>query len=236
MRRLLVVAVLAALTLSFGDVRAAPLDAATCGQLKGEQVRMEQGGVRDRMAKGPSWAKANLAADKIDEVRRLIELDEQLLFRCSTRNLVELPAEADADPPPAVPGASEDGKDTASPKANAAAGRPEKTRGEKRAGRTGQISRCKSQTERGCQGGACTPEDGAARKEADAGQGCRRASAREGRCRQAQAEGKGRRRLQGTGSPIPASIRSPTSRRDNKQAWAGGFPWSGLLAARPQLV
>ncbi len=101
MRRFLVVAVLAALTLSFRDVRAAPLDAATCGQLKGEQVRMEQSGVRDRMAKGPSWAKANLAADKIDEVRRLIELDEQLLFRCSTRNLVELPAEADADPPPA---------------------------------------------------------------------------------------------------------------------------------------
>ena len=120
MRRFLVVAVLAALTLSFGDVRAAPLDAATCGQLKGEQVRMEQGGVRDRMAKGPSWAKANLAADKIDEVRRLIELDEQLLFRCSARNLVDLPAEADADPPPAVPGASEDGKDAASPKADAA--------------------------------------------------------------------------------------------------------------------
>lgn len=115
MRRFLVVAVLAALTLSFRDVRAAPLDAATCGQLKGEQVRMEQGGVRDRMAKGPSWAKANLAADKIDEVRRLIELDEQLLFRCSTRNLVELPAEADAEPA----GANEDGKDAASPKADA---------------------------------------------------------------------------------------------------------------------
>ena len=119
MRRFLVVAVLAALTLSFRDVRAAPLDAATCGQLKGEQVRMEQGGVRDRMARGPSWAKANLTADKIDEVRRLIELDEQLLFRCSTRNLVELPVEADAEPAAAPPGASEDGKDAASPKADA---------------------------------------------------------------------------------------------------------------------
>ena len=183
---------------------------------------MEQGGVRDRMAKGPSWAKANLAADKIDEVRRLIELDEQLLFRCSTRNLVELPAEADADPPPAMPGASEDGKDAASPKADAAAGRPEKTRGEKRAGRTGQVARCKSQTEGGCQDGACTSEDGAARKEADAGQGCRRASAREGRCRQAQAEGKGRRRLQGAGAQSQRrSVRQPAGATISRPGPAG---------------
>ncbi len=120
MPRLLVAAALTALALSLDGVHAAPLDAATCGQLKGEQVRMEQGGVRDRMAKGPSWAKANLTSDKIAEVRRLIELDEQLLFRCSARNLIDLPAEADADPPPAVPGANEDGKDTASSKADAA--------------------------------------------------------------------------------------------------------------------
>jgi hypothetical protein len=119
MRRVLVVAVLAALTLSFEHVRAAPLDAATCGQLKGEQVRMEQGGVRDSMAKGPSWAKANLAADKLEQIRRLIELDEQLLFRCSTRNLVELPAEADAEPAAVPPGIGEDGKEAASPKADA---------------------------------------------------------------------------------------------------------------------
>ena len=147
MRRFLVVAVLAALTLSFRDVRAAPLDAATCGQLKGEQVRMEQSGVRDRMAKGPSWAKANLAADKIDEVRRLIELDEQLLFRCSTRNLVELPAEADADPPPAVPGASEDGKDAASPKADAPPAGQKKPAAKSAPAEPAKVSRCKSQTE-----------------------------------------------------------------------------------------
>jgi hypothetical protein len=120
MRRFLVAAALVAPALALDGVHAAPLDAATCGQLKGEQTRMEQGGVRDRMAKGPSWAKANLTADKIAEVRRLIELDEQLLFRCSARNLIELPADADADPAPAAPGASEDGKDAAAPKADAA--------------------------------------------------------------------------------------------------------------------
>lgn len=92
---------------------AEPLDAATCGQLRGEQVRMEQSGVRASMEKGPQWAKANLGTDKLDQIRRLMDLDEQLIFRCGSRNLVELPPDADADPPPAK--ADEEGKDTASP-------------------------------------------------------------------------------------------------------------------------
>ena len=107
-----------AFTLSNVGALAEPLDAATCGQLKGEQVRMEQSGVRGSMEKGPQWAKANLAADKLDQIRRLMDLDEQLLFRCSSRNLVELPPEADADPPP--PKTDEEGKDAATPKADAA--------------------------------------------------------------------------------------------------------------------
>ena len=111
-RGVLCVMLLAALALSDTGARAEPLDAATCGQLKGEQVRMEQGGVRGNMEKGPAWAKTNLAADKLDQIRRLIELDEQLLFRCSSRNLVELPPEADADPTPLPGKADEEGKDT----------------------------------------------------------------------------------------------------------------------------
>lgn len=113
-RGFLCVMLLAVLAFGFSDtgVRAEPLDAATCGQLKGEQVRMEQGGVRGNMEKGPAWAKTNLAADKLDQIRRLIELDEQLLFRCSSRNLVELPPDADADPTPPSGKADEEGKDT----------------------------------------------------------------------------------------------------------------------------
>lgn len=82
----------------WGGARAAPLDAATCGLLRGEQAQLEQSGVRESMAKGPEWAKARLPADKLEQIRRLIHLDEQILFRCSGRNLVDLPPEADADP------------------------------------------------------------------------------------------------------------------------------------------
>lgn len=111
-----------AFTLANGGVRvrAEPLDAATCGQLKGEQVRMEQTGVRGNMEKGPAWAKSNLAADKLEQIRRLMDLDEQLLFRCSSRNLVELPPDADADPAPTPAKADNDGKDPASSKTDAA--------------------------------------------------------------------------------------------------------------------
>jgi hypothetical protein len=119
-RGFLSVALLGALAFALlgAGVRAEPLDAATCGQLKGEQVRMEQTGVRGNMEKGPVWAKSNLAADKLDQIRRLMDLDEQLLFRCSSRNLVELPPDADADPAPAK--ADEEGKDAASSKTDAA--------------------------------------------------------------------------------------------------------------------
>lgn len=113
-RGVLSVLLLAALAFAYADVRAEQLDAATCGQLKGELVRMEQNGARGNMAKGPEWAKANLPPDKLDQIRRLIELDEQLLFRCSVRNLVELPPDADADPP--AP-ADEAGKEAAPAKA-----------------------------------------------------------------------------------------------------------------------
>jgi hypothetical protein len=120
-RGFLSVALLGALAFALLDtgVRAEPLDAATCDLLKGEQVRMEQSGVRSSMDKGPVWAKSNLAADKLDQIRRLIELDEQLLFRCSARNLVELPPDADADP--AAAKTDEEGKAPASPKADAPA-------------------------------------------------------------------------------------------------------------------
>ena len=109
-----------AFALADSSVRAEPLDAATCGQLKGEQVRMEQTGVRGNMEKGPAWAKSNLAADKLDQIRRLMDLDEQLLFRCSSRNLVELPPDADADPAPTPAKTDDDGKDPASSKTDAA--------------------------------------------------------------------------------------------------------------------
>ena len=79
--------------------RAAQLDKDSCAKLKTEQGQLEQGGTRGSMVRGPEWAKSNLAPDKLEVIRRLIEVDEQLLFRCGGRPLVLLP---NGDPDPAA--------------------------------------------------------------------------------------------------------------------------------------
>jgi hypothetical protein len=106
------VLVLAAGALALAQARATPLDAETCGRLKGEQTQLENAGAGHNMAKGPQWAKANLGPDKIEQVRRLIEVEEQLLFRCTGRSLVQLPPEPDPDPAAASTEPGEEGKDT----------------------------------------------------------------------------------------------------------------------------
>ena len=83
--------------------RAAPLDPDSCAKLKVQLEEIEKTGARDNLARGPEWAKANLAPDKLEDVRRLIETDEQLLFRCPGRHLVNLPLEPDPPPPPPTP-------------------------------------------------------------------------------------------------------------------------------------
>ncbi len=39
-------------------------------------------GTRDDMERGPEWAKANLPPDRLENILRLIEVEEQLEFRC----------------------------------------------------------------------------------------------------------------------------------------------------------
>jgi hypothetical protein len=76
--------------------RAAPLDADTCSKLDAERLQLEFAGVRGNVAKGPEWAKtAKLSAEALGQIRRLIDIDAQLLFRCTGANLVNLPT----DPP-----------------------------------------------------------------------------------------------------------------------------------------
>jgi hypothetical protein len=87
--------VIAALLLQGSAARAAQLDKDSCAKLKTEQAQLEQGGTRGSMGKGPEWAKVNLAPDKLEQIRRLIELDEQLLFRCGGRPLVIIPHDPD---------------------------------------------------------------------------------------------------------------------------------------------
>jgi hypothetical protein len=89
--RLSVVRSLAALLLGLPGAMAAPLDKVTCDQLKLEQGQLEQGGVRANMTKGPEWAMGNLKPEQLEQIRRVIEVDGQLLFRCNGRPLVVLP-------------------------------------------------------------------------------------------------------------------------------------------------
>jgi len=89
---------LAAAVVAFAQARAAPLDADTCAKLRSEHSQLELAGVEKDLEKGPEWAKANLAADKLDRIRRFIELEEQLLFRCRDKSLVSLPAEQEQTP------------------------------------------------------------------------------------------------------------------------------------------
>jgi hypothetical protein len=91
----------------------AALDKDSCNRLKTEQAQLEKQGARANLLKGPTWGKANLSPEKLEDVRRVIELDEQLLFRCSGKHLVVLPPEPD----PAAPENKDKDKDKEKEKA-----------------------------------------------------------------------------------------------------------------------
>jgi len=86
---------LAVLAVALAQARASPLDADSCAKLQIEQTQLEFAGVEVDMAKGPEWAKTNLASGRLDQIRRFIEVEEQLLFRCRGKSLVHLPLESD---------------------------------------------------------------------------------------------------------------------------------------------
>jgi outer membrane biosynthesis protein TonB len=85
----------AVLALALAQARAAPLDADSCAKLLNEHGQLEQAGVEADMAKGPEWAKANLIPEKLERIRRFIEIEGQLLFRCRQKSLVSLPSETE---------------------------------------------------------------------------------------------------------------------------------------------
>ncbi len=61
---------------------AAPLDQETCDQLKREVVLLEGLGARDNLGKGAAWGKTNLRSPQLEQVKKLIEMDEAIAFRC----------------------------------------------------------------------------------------------------------------------------------------------------------
>jgi hypothetical protein len=113
-----------------GEALAAPLDKAVCDSLKEEHGQLVLAGAKDNMARGPEWATANLAPDKIKEIKRLIDVEEQLAFRCpqpkppAQRAESLEPAASGAD----APSASEQPTGSNSPKAARTATRKAKIR------------------------------------------------------------------------------------------------------------
>ena len=88
-----------ALVACCGAAAAATLDQEACARLKTELMQLELGGTRSSMAKGPEWAKVNLPADKLQQIKRLIDVEEQILFRCQGKPLVVLPEGVDGEAP-----------------------------------------------------------------------------------------------------------------------------------------
>lgn len=73
---------------------AARLAADACETLKAEQDQLAQSGVRDDMQRGPQWAKANLPTARLGRIKRLIEVEEQIAFRCLHPRVAATPAPA----------------------------------------------------------------------------------------------------------------------------------------------
>lgn len=96
-----------ALTLTSHLAVAEMLDEPACNQLKNEQQRLAAEGLKTEMLHGPDWAKANLPNSRLEEIKHLMEVEEQIAFRCP------LP------PPPkaAEPAAASPDEDGAVPKA-----------------------------------------------------------------------------------------------------------------------
>ena len=62
---------------------AAPLDQPACDALDAELTKLVAAGAQSDFDKGPSWGKVNLTRERLSAVRRLIEVNEQLAFRCN---------------------------------------------------------------------------------------------------------------------------------------------------------
>jgi hypothetical protein len=104
-RRHTIPALLAACVVAASGVSAEPLDKEACERLQAEKQTLVVLGVDKEFARGPEWAKANLAQSELNLLKRYIDLDEQLKFRCGmamvTLQLPEDAEDADDDSAPA---------------------------------------------------------------------------------------------------------------------------------------
>ncbi len=109
------IAFLVAMAVS-GPCLAEPLSKEACEALVVEQQGLIAAGVKDDFAKGADWGKANLKADRLAQVGRYLDVEEQLSFRCGLAKVrYSLPADEET---PAAPAVTEEPK--APPKAKPA--------------------------------------------------------------------------------------------------------------------
>lgn len=73
---------LALLACAGGAACAERLDKAACGALSVELADMLAGGVKTDMERGPEWAGSNLPRERLESIKRLIEVEALLEFRC----------------------------------------------------------------------------------------------------------------------------------------------------------
>jgi hypothetical protein len=79
-----------------GPALAAPLDQGACESLKIEYDKLIAGGTKTDMQQGPDWAKANLSVERLGQISRFIDLEEQLSFRCPQPKVVKEQPDAPA--------------------------------------------------------------------------------------------------------------------------------------------
>lgn len=114
------------LVLALATAQGAPLPREDCDKLASERSALTAGGIPERMAKGPAWARTNLPSAKLAEIERFIMIDEQLAFRCGmSRIKLEIldedqPGDGDTKKP-AAPGKEGPAAKAAPPKAPAGA-------------------------------------------------------------------------------------------------------------------
>ncbi len=70
------------LSVSISPAAAAPLQAEECERVRVEQSALTAAGVREDIERGAAWGRDNLSRDRLKDIARWIEFEEQLLFRC----------------------------------------------------------------------------------------------------------------------------------------------------------
>jgi hypothetical protein len=91
----------ATLLLAASQAGASPLEPDACATLNGERDGLIAAGTKADMARGPEWAKANLAAGQLQKIERLIAIEEQLSFRCGQPVTASPQMKEPPKPPPA---------------------------------------------------------------------------------------------------------------------------------------